>query len=226
MDLSFESDDYSLLGMQEILIEAFFLDYPSGIFTTMYGVVEVLESCVDPLFLEVSDQIPLDTDYYSGQVYFKMADWLYYPETCEITFRCDYLDGPRIDQDLCSLPTVSYFDSEYGDWYFDSTDMNEWPPGDYYFWITGTVGVLSEGYELHFHLGNPCDIAFFTFESFPFSDATYELGSPAIVQPWTDADLFSVEMEPGFVPSDCGALVVDFFDVNTNWYFDTYFFSQ
>ena len=83
-----------------------------------------------------------------------MEDWLYYPETCEITFTCDFLVGPRIDQDLCSLPTVSYFDAEYGDWYFDSTDMNEWPPGDYYFWITGTVGALSEGYELHFRLGN------------------------------------------------------------------------
>ena len=155
-----------------------------------------------------------------------MEDWLYYPETCEITFTCDFLVGPRIDQDLCSLPTVSYFDAEYGDWYFDSTDMNEWPPGDYYFWITGTVGALSEGYELHFRLGNPCTVAYFTFESFPFSDTTYELGSPEIVQPWTDADLFSVELEPGFVPSDCGNLVVDFFDVNTGWYFDTYFFSQ
>ena len=60
-----------------------------------------------------------------------MDTWLWFPESCDITFTCEFLDGPRIDVDLCSQPNVSYFDTNYGDWYFDGIDMNEWPPGEY-----------------------------------------------------------------------------------------------
>ena len=70
--------------------------------------------------------------------------------------------------DLCSISGVSSFDTTWGDWYFESTDMNEWPPGEYSFRITGTIADQSDSYDLFFILLNPCQAAEFTVTSLPF----------------------------------------------------------
>ena len=147
-----------------------------------------------------------------------MDDWLYYPEDCAMTFECEFIDGPRNNEDLCSLGGVSYFDSGYGDWYFDSTDKEEWPPGEYVFIITGILGNKSDEFELIFNLVDPCSEAEFTILASPFSGEVYELGDPEIVQPWTDSDLYSVTVPYG--DSDaCGLILVDFFDYDADDYF-------
>ena len=62
-------------------------------------------------------------------------------------------------------------------------------------------------------------------QSFPFEDDVYQLGDASIVQPLVDDDLFSINVQ--YVDlSSCGPYQVDFFDVDSNWYFDTQFFTQ
>ena len=94
-----------------------------------------------------------------------MEDWSVSPEGCPITWTCEFLDGPRNDMDLCSLANVSYFDEKWGDWYFDSTDEIEWPPGTYSFRITGTVADQSDFYDLDLTLVSSCRVALFTVTS-------------------------------------------------------------
>ena len=116
------------------------MEYPQDLFAEIFGFIEILESCKNPDFVEATPQNALPEDYYSGDVYFRMEDWYYYPDTCPITFTCEFLDGPRNDLDLCDVSNISSFDAKWGDWYFYATDMNEWPPGEYIFRITGTIG--------------------------------------------------------------------------------------
>ena len=120
---------------------------------------------------------------------------------------------------------MSDFDPRYGDWYFFVTDKNEYPPGEYTFLITGTVGDQSDFYELVFNLVDPCTEATFTVLQSPFYDAVYQLSDPDLVQPWIDSELFNVDT-PESDPSLCGDIQVDFIDADTEWYFDFEFFSQ
>ena len=124
--------------------------------------------------------------------------------------------------DLCSLANVSYFDEKWGDWYFDSTDEIEWPPGTYSFRITGTVADQSDFYDLDLTLVSSCRVALFTVTS-TFQDAIYQLGDPSISQTWIDADLFTVETNDASI---CGPVQVDFYNADTGWYFDPQFFTQ
>jgi len=57
--LTFESDDHSLEGIHEIVIEAYFLQYPSDLWTEMIGQIEIKMDCFRISTLEIPDQIPL-----------------------------------------------------------------------------------------------------------------------------------------------------------------------
>lgn len=128
------------------------------------------------------------------------------------------VDGPRTDLDLCDYPGSSSFDPVFGDWRFTSKDADLWPSGVYYLLITGTLGDLSDSYELEFILIDPCSEAEWTMLSQPFKDYVYEINSPAIVQTWSDSDIYSVKVE-GKDPSLCGIVIVEFVDFDEQWYF-------
>ena len=146
-----------------------------------------------------------------------MEDWLWFPDECEIAFTCEFIDGPRTDEDLCAVTNISFFDPDYGDFFFYGDDPYEWPPGDYIFKITGTIGDLSDVYDFVLKLEDPCVIAQFTWGTIPFTDAVYILESPEIMQAWVDDDLYSVDYGNN---GECGTIIVDFYNYNTEDYFD------
>ena len=45
LEFTFESNDAGLVGTHDIIIEAYFLDYPSDLYTDMIGQIEILQSC-------------------------------------------------------------------------------------------------------------------------------------------------------------------------------------
>ena len=61
--------------------------------------------------------------------------------------------------DLCSVndgSTSGSFDSVSGNYAFSSTDIQNFPPGQYTIKITGTEGSISAEYVFTFSLVDPC----------------------------------------------------------------------
>ena len=119
----------------------------------------------------------MPTDYYYGDVYFKMNDWIVTPPTCQIEFTCEKLSGPMTNEDLCNAPQISAFDPRYGDWYFFATNPSSWPDGSYELKITGTASGVSAEFILKFFLFDVCPYATWEILSFPFTDTVYKLGN-------------------------------------------------
>ena len=50
--LSFFSEDPTLFGVNNYVIEAYFENYSMGLWTDIYGYIDILESCLYPDFIE------------------------------------------------------------------------------------------------------------------------------------------------------------------------------
>ena len=83
--------------------------------------------------------------------------------------------------DLCTISdtgSVGLFDSNSGDYQFESNDMSVVLPGDYVFEITATVGSTVSSIQFTLTLVDPClDQVALTIPSFHFVDKSYDLGS-------------------------------------------------
>jgi hypothetical protein len=78
--------------------------------------------------------------------------------------------GPRTD--LCSISdgnTHGVFDPISGNYEFYSTDMANYPAGDYTFEITGTVGNKSASSTFVMTLTDPCPTTTLAIDN-PFAD--------------------------------------------------------
>ena len=82
------------------------------------------------------------------------------PPVCEFIYSCAVIEGSW--RDLCSIAdgsTHGIFDAITGNYEFYSTDTTKYPPGQYTFEITGTIGSLSTSTTFVMTLIDPCRLA-------------------------------------------------------------------
>lgn len=129
--------------------------------------------------------------------------------TCTIVYSCAVASSPA-SVDICNLidATINAVFDPLGVTYVVSTaDMVTYPPGDYTFEITGTVGSNSNSATFVATFVDPCPTTTLTInEPDPFSDQTYILRNAQIDQFWVIGSLIAQESHV-----DCGALTVEFF---------------
>ena len=90
---------------------------------------------------------------------------------------------------------------------FQTTDIEKYTPGKYYFKIFGTVGNISTPATFNMTLVNPCEaIPLKIKQPDPFTDRTYVLKDPQIDQVWDIDSLVTHQTQ-----SDCGELSVQFY---------------
>ena len=116
--------------------------------------------------------------------------------------------------------TVGSFDTNSGDYYFQSTDIVNFIPGTYTFEITGTVGSKSDSATWSMTLEDPCPDAIFFLKQNPFTNDTYYLRDPQIEKLWVLDDLVEV-----FTQVDCGTISTQFYYEDTTPY-DTLRFND
>ena len=115
--------------------------------------------------------------------------------------------GARLD--LCAITngsTHGVFSEITGNYEFYSTDMANFPAGDYTFKITGTVGTKSAYITFVMTLVDPCPTTQLTINN-PFVDQTYTLRDAEINQQWNIANILSRA-----TAVDCGPITVNFFN--------------
>ena len=89
--------------------------------------------------------------------------------------------------------------------------MANYPPGEYTFTITGTVGAKSVTATFVMTLVDPCpNVALTINEPATFVDGTYILRDPREERSWDIDAILSRD-----TPVDCGPVSVDFFDTTT-----------
>jgi len=137
------------------------------------------------------------------------------PPICIPSYSCKVISGPRLD--LCAISdgtTSGIFSEITGNYEFYSTDLANYPAGQYTFEITGTLGTagtpgaITKKITFVLNLVDPCPTTELTINS-PFADQTYTLRDPLIDQPW---DIGTIVTRATLV--DCGPLTVNFFKDN------------
>jgi len=104
--------------------------------------------------------------------------------------------------DICAAAT---FDSATGDLSFETNDNATYPPGEYKFDITGTVGSGSDSVEVTLTITDPCPFATLTLsEDFP--NVTEYFLRDADLTIWWDA----INSLTSDVLVDCGAATFEF----------------
>ena len=80
---------------------------------------------------------------------------------------------------------MATFDPQTGDYTFTSYDMANYPPGDYTFTITGTVGAKSVTASFVMKLVDPCpNVALTINKPAIFVDDEYVLRDPRFERVW------------------------------------------
>ena len=129
--------------------------------------------------------------------------------TCPIVYSCMVTMSPT-GVDICSIiagVSSAQFDPS-GTYVFTSYDMVTYPPGDYTFEITGTVGTKSATSTFVMTLVDPClTTALSIIDPDPFTDQTYILRDPQIDLLWDINNLITKE-----TLVDCGPLSVEFYN--------------
>ena len=118
------------------------------------------------------------------------------------------ISGARLD--LCDLidgNSMSSFDTTTGHYEFKTTDIANYPPGDYVFRITGTSGLNSNFVDITMTLLDPCATDPLTLLENPFVDATYILRDPQMMQNWDLSTMVSKESA-----AECGPFEIIFFN--------------
>jgi len=153
---------------------------------------------------------------------FKMNPFIANPGICTPVYSCNMVSGPSLD--LCAKAdgtTQGVFSVITGNYEFYSTDMAKYPPGDYTFEITATLGSISKKITFVMTLVDPCPTTTLTINS-PFVPKLYTLRDPQIDQSWNINSIVSKA-----TAVDCGPLAVDFFnDDATESSLDTSIFAD
>lgn len=210
-----EATNMDLLGFQPYTVMAYLVDYPSmqSAGPDATALIEFIDPCSNPVSVTATPQSGTKTYDYSRAsappFTFKLRPFAVEPSACFFKYSCDVISGPRLD--LCSAPvndrTKINFDPMTGNYYFETSEMWAYPPGDYVFEITGSVGTKSDSITFVMTLLDPCPgTQLKIVEPDPFRNATYLLGEPQLDQFWDIESLFTYDT---FV--DCGTIEVDFF---------------
>jgi len=213
------SEDFSLLGDRTITLAAFLTNYPitKSPLPDAPTTIKLLNPCLNPFSLTSNAQInPANYIYKSvarPTVIFTLVPYSVDPDAsvCPITYSCA-VAGPRTD--ICSKAdgdTVATFNTATGGYTFTSYDMANYPPGAYTFTITGTVGAKSATSTFVMTLVDPCPTTTLTIHNpASFIDQNYVLRDPKIERTWDLAAIVTRE-----TPVNCGALKLEFTDLNT-----------
>ena len=103
------------------------------------------------------------------------------PSECPVTYTCALESGQA---DICTGVEAT-FDSQIGDYQFQTTDMVEYPPGTYSLLITGTVGSRSDSFIMTVKFVDPCPSTLLTLITSPIiDDYTYTLRDLDYAQTW------------------------------------------
>ena len=117
--------------------------------------------------------------------------------------------GP-IKIDLCyheDGDTVAKFDVETGNYMFQTTNRDKYPPGRYVFTITGTSGGMSDSAKFVMNLvDHPCAYAKIDLKEQHFPDVKYVLGDSKVKLPWRAEDLVASPL----VNDICGPVKIEF----------------
>ena len=138
---------------------------------------------------------------------FQMNPFIANPGICTPVYSCNMVLGPRLD--LCAKAdgtTQGVFSVITGNYEFYSSDMANYPPGDYTFEVTATLGSISNKITFVMTLVDPCPTTTLTINS-PFVPKLYTLRDPQIDQSWNINSIVSKA-----TAVDCGPLAVDFFN--------------
>ena len=165
---SIYSEDYALLGVREITVEAHLTDY-SSIMTAvpLTTQITVIDPCLDPFtFLAPLQSAPAPYYYTAGspELVFETVSFDITPTHCGAytTYACGITAGARTD--LCSIVepnavggnSVGAFDSITGRFSFNSIDMIGFVPGTYTLEVTGTSGLKTDSFTVDLVLIDPC----------------------------------------------------------------------
>ena len=132
---AFYSEDYDLIGKRLFFLQAFLTDYPTTVSAVEEAFIEILNPCINPNLVLGTPQMTLQPYLYSGdseKVQFTLSPFKVDPPTCNITYSCEIVSGPRLD--LCNLrdgATEASFDPSTGNYSFKSGDIANYPAGSY-----------------------------------------------------------------------------------------------
>ena len=166
---------------KEYTVTAYLTQYTSVTSATSKGIIEFIDPCPSPESVTAPDQTnPADYSYTasSPKMAFTATAWVVEPPICAVTYSCSVVSSPMSTSvDLCDLEdgnTAGVFDPITGNYDFSSIDMAKYPPGDYTFQVTGTVGNKSASKTFTVTFVDPCPTATLTIVN-PFVDKTYNL---------------------------------------------------
>lgn len=129
------SEDYSLLGLRDISVDAFLTNYVIIVAPApVLGTILIVDPCVDDFTFSVPTQTAPDPYYYTGNLpglVFETVPFVTSPSHCAANnmYACAIKAGLRTD--LCSVTeantvggsTVGAFDASTGRFIFNSIDI-------------------------------------------------------------------------------------------------------
>ena len=133
--------------------------------------------------------------YYTGDspsLKFELNPFIVKDPSCEITYSCQLIQGP-VKLDLCYIDeqgTFAKFDTATGNYIFQSTNRDKYPPGEYIFMIYGTSGSMTAHTRMKMTLvDHPCSRVELKLRENPFEDITYVLGERSKRKKWNKEQL-------------------------------------
>lgn len=164
-------------------VAAYLIDYPVILTADpeQSALITIIDPCLDPVVLYATSQnSPVEYRYgNSPRLDFFLVPFYVTPLACPFTYECSIFSGPL--NTLCSLSdgsTVASFDVLSGDYFLETIDIDNYPPGDYVFEIKGTVGSKSDFASWTLTIVDPCPDAVFFLQANPFGNVTYYLRDP------------------------------------------------
>lgn len=202
------SEDMNLVGqIKPYTVQAYLTEYDTVTSSVSTANIEFIDPCPIPEDLTAPDQTDPEDYYYTGDspsAEFTANPWVVEPPVCAIEYSCRTTGSPMTPLvDLCDFndgDTVGNFDAITGNYSFKTIDLAKYPPGDYVFEVTGTVGNRSVSKTFTLTLVDPCPTATLTL-NVPLIDKEYTLRDPQVDQTWNTNTVLTKDTQ-----ADCGPI--------------------
>lgn len=176
------AEDRSLVpGPYQYQITATVANEPS-VTETATGDIYISDPCDSPFAFSVAAPQNVVSDYSTPAV-FTFPAITVDPSACssETTFTCQYVNGPALSVDLCAnvnlvngaYTTTTNFDATTGGFTMTTNDIDQFPPGNYLFTVTVTIGNQSVDVSFFITLTNPCGTATLSEGTNPFANGPF-----------------------------------------------------
>jgi hypothetical protein len=217
------SADGNLNGMStKYGLRAYLPGYDPGvvanaIYDTKNADISFKNACTNPDSMSFGQAQHISSDY-SGAVSWNPPVLSVAPSACgsSVVYSCSFNNhGLSVANqvDLCSMNysygsyvSSSSFDPNTGVFTFSTQDQTNFPPGNYDFTVTATIGQTSTDVTFTMSLTNPCAQATVSIANDPFEDSyTYVLRESALQIPFVRTSIGSSSTQV-----DCGAPVLTF----------------